>query len=316
MIKKVKSKLRRSLGLDYIQERLEHLDRQNREIQDHNKLLERQLIDTLDSIDRILHSQKREFAQGMLDFIQPGSVVQCRINRVDILAPIDLLKVYQHCLMSGEEEHLSFRIETHCADWLCSNIDYGDVVFDIGAAFGVISLPLAQAVGKTGQVHAFEPARKTQGFLKQIVDLNQIENMVIVPAAISDQPGKAEFLEYISEKDFSWASDVSTLGTSHSNRDHQHESYSVDVTTIDDYVASLDIKPKAMKIDIEGFELYALHGAKQTLEKYLPSLFIDIHADVKTGKSSLLGVKPFLESLGYHLEVKEHTLFCTPNGVE
>ena len=39
-------------------------------------------------------------------------------------------------------------------------------------------------------------------------------------------------------------------------------------------------------------------------------------ADVKTGKSSLLRVKPLLKSLGYHLEVKEHNLFCTHSGVE
>ncbi len=269
------------------------------------------IVDTLEAIDRVLHAQKREFTQAMLEFIQSGSVVQCRINRLDVLAPIDPLKVYKHCLMPGEEDHLSFMIETHCADWLCSHLNYGDVVLDIGAAFGVISLPLAKAVGKTGQVHAFEPARKTQTFLKQLVDLNHIQNINIVPCAISDEPGKAEFLEYTSEKDFFWASDVSTLSTPDSNRHRQHESYLVEVTTIDDYVATMNLEPKAMKIDIEGFELYGLQGAKTTLDRYHPYLCIDIHEDVRTGKSSLLGVQPFLEALGYDVEMKEHTLFCT-----
>ena len=146
------------------------------------------IVDTLDAIDRVLHTQKRECLQEILDLIQSGSVVQCRINQINALAPIDPLKVYKHCLVIGDKNHFSFMIETHCADWLCSKIDYGDVVLDVGAAFGVISLPLAQAVGKKGQIHAFEPARKTQSFLKQIIDLNQIQNITIVPSAVNDQP--------------------------------------------------------------------------------------------------------------------------------
>ena len=274
------------------------------------------IVDTLDAIDRVLHTQKRECLQEILDLIQSGSVVQCRINQINALAPIDPLKVYKHCLVIGDKNHFSFMIETHCADWLCSKIDYGDVVLDVGAAFGVISLPLAQAVGKKGQIHAFEPARKTQSFLKQIIDLNQIQNITIVPCAVNDQPGKAEFLEYTPEKEFFWASDVSTLSTPDSNRHRQDESYIVDATTIDDYVATMNIEPKAMKIDIEGFELYGLQGAKTTLDRYHPYLCIDIHEDVKTGKSSLLGVQPFLEALGYDVQMKEHTLFCTPQGAE
>ncbi|MGK7885286.1 MAG: FkbM family methyltransferase, partial [Crocosphaera sp.] len=39
---------------------------------------------------------------------------------------------------------------------------------------------------------------------------------------------------------------------------------------------------------------------------------IDIHADVKTGKSSLVEIEPFLESLGYSLTMEEHTLYAIP----
>ncbi|MDJ0510717.1 MAG: FkbM family methyltransferase [Crocosphaera sp.] len=267
------------------------------------------IIDILEGIDRLEKDQKRALSQKILNLIQPGSVVQCRINQIDLLAPIEPLKGYQHCLELGKEETLSFMIETHCANWLCSKLDYGDVVLDIGAAFGVISLPLTKVVGKKGQIHAFEPARNTQKFLKQIISLNHFNNITIVPLAISDEPGKAEFIEYTAQENFFWASDISTLSAPDTNRHHNHESYLVDVTTIDDYVASLNIEPKAIKMDIEGFELYGLQGAKTTLDRYHPYLCIDIHADVKTGKSALLEIKPFLESLGYTLTMEEHTLY-------
>ncbi|ACK64484.1 methyltransferase FkbM family [Rippkaea orientalis PCC 8801] len=270
------------------------------------------IIDVLEGIDLLLRDQKRESTQNLLKKIQPGAILKCRINRMPILAPIETLQVYQHCLEPLKEETLNFWIETHCADWLCSKIDYGDIILDVGAAFGVITLPMTQAIGKKGHIYAFEPARKTQKFLQQIIDLNQIKNVTIVQSAISEEPGQAEFIEYTPNQDLFWASDVSTLSTPDTNLNREHESYWVNVTTIDDYVATHNLEPKAIKIDIEGFELYALYGAKTTLDKYSPYLSIDIHEDVKTGKSALLGVKPFLESLGYTMEMYEHTLLCTP----
>lgn len=272
------------------------------------------ILDVLSALDQLLKDQRRELTQELLNQIESGAILKCRINGVDILSPIEALQVYQHCLDPLHQKKLNFSIENHCAQWLGSKIDYGDVVMDVGAAFGVITLPLAKAVGKKGHIYAFEPAQKTQKFLQKIIDLNQIQNITLVKAAISDEPGQAEFIEYTPNDDLFWASDVSTLNTPDSNRSRQHNSYLVDVTTIDDYVAATNIEPKAIKIDIEGFELYALYGAKTTLDKYSPYLCIDIHEDVKTGKSALLGVKPFLESLGYDMEMDEHTLLCTPRN--
>ncbi|MEA5510373.1 FkbM family methyltransferase [Crocosphaera sp. UHCC 0190] len=272
------------------------------------------IIDVLTDIDRVLHAQKRDLTQQFLNQIYSGGWIKCRLNEVDILAPIEPLKMYQHCLVLGKEEKFHFLIETHCVNWLCSKIDYGDVVLDIGAAYGVITLPLAKAVGRKGRIYAFEPAKKTQKLLQEMLVLNNIENIKVVQAAISDRPGEAEFIEYTSDQDISWASDFSTLNAPDVNLSRQHISYLVPVTTIDDYVEANNLQPKAIKIDIEGFELYALYGAKSTLEKYTPYLCIDIHADVKTGKSALLEVKPFLKSLGYQMEMIEHTLLCTPKN--
>ncbi|MEA5533096.1 FkbM family methyltransferase [Crocosphaera sp. XPORK-15E] len=272
------------------------------------------IIDVLTDIDRVLHAQKRDLTQQFLNQIYSGGWIKCRLNEVDVLAPIEPLKMYQHCLVLGKEEKFYFLIETHCVNWLCSKIDYGDVVLDIGAAYGVITLPLAKAVGRKGRIYAFEPAKKTQKLLQEMLVLNNIENITVVQAAISDRPGEAEFIEYTSDQDVSWASDFSTLNAPDVNRSREHISYLVPVTTIDDYVEANNLQPKAIKIDIEGFELYALYGAKSTLEKYSPYLCIDIHADVKTGKSALLEVEPFLKSLGYLMEMTEHTLLCKPKN--
>ena len=270
-------------------------------------------IDILNALDQILKDQKRETIKDLLNNIKPGSVIQCSLNAIEILSPIEILQTYQHCLLPLPEKKLNFSVEEHCAQWLCAKVKYGDTVLDIGASFGVISLPLSRAVGDKGAVYAFEPAKNTQQILEKVLNLNNISNVMIVPDAISDQSGSAEFIEYNKDSDSCWASDTSTLVSDiniHTNT--KSTTYTVKTITLDEYIAQESIKPSAIKIDIEGFEFYALQGAKKTLQTYLPYLCIDIHADVKTGKSSLLTIQPFLYSLGYTLSMEEHTLYGIP----
>ncbi|MDJ0728865.1 MAG: FkbM family methyltransferase [Crocosphaera sp.] len=319
MINSLKLKLRQRLGLTEIQERVEHLARQNQELWDHNQVLDAKLKDTLDynhrilsQVEQLVEQQKRELVQEIIEQSKSGSIINCHMNYCDLLVPVELLQLCPHCLHPTEEKKLNYLLETHCVDWLSSQVKPGDTILDIGASFGTISIPLAEIIGEKGHIYAFEPALKTQKFLQQILDLNNITNISVVKSAISDQPGTYEFVEYLNNSSFSWASETSTLNSPNRNSKFQSLTYEVQVTTIDDFVTTHGLSPNAMKIDIEGFELYALQGGKQTLEKYLPYLCIDIHPDVKTGKTALLGVEPFLQSLGYTLTMEQHTLCATP----
>ncbi|MGL5034512.1 MAG: FkbM family methyltransferase, partial [Microcystaceae cyanobacterium] len=173
-------------------------------------------------------------------------------------------------------------------------------------------LPLAAMVGPTGHIYAFEPARQTRNRLQQIVTGNHLDNITVIPSAIADEIGTAEFIEYSTDNRISWAADTSTLAKDVSPSLENYSTYSVEITTLDRFVTEKNIKPKAIKIDIEGFELYALQGGINTLKNYKPYLCIDIHDDVKTKQSALLGVQPLLESLGYHCQMEGHTLFASP----
>ncbi|AUS99234.1 FkbM family methyltransferase [Nostoc sp. CENA543] len=254
----------------------------------------------------------RSFLLELIETSQPGSVFTCQINGINMLAPVELLRLCPHCLNPQATQKLNYWVESQQSEWLCSHLQPGDVALDVGAAFGIITLALSKAVGEQGSVHSFEPSRTAQNHLQKLLELNHVHNVTLVKSAIADFPGSTEFIEYTSDNDLSWASDTSTLASPNINPTMNHLRYAVDVTTLDEYITTKGIKPKAIKIDIEGFELYALHGGKNTLQKFLPYLCIDIHKDVKTGESALLGVEPFLSALGYKMKMEGHALYCTP----
>lgn len=249
---------------------------------------------------------------NLVNTSKPGSIFTCNINGINLLSPVELLRTYPHCLHPQAECNLTYYVETAHSDWLCSRLKPGNVALDIGAAFGVISVALSKAVGNKGHVYSFEPSCTANQSLQKLLDINNIENVTIVKKAISDVSDTIEFIEYTSDNELSWASDTSTLASPNINPTMKHLRYQVDVTTIDEYVTAQKIQPKGIKIDIEGFELYALQGGKTTLEKYLPYLCIDIHSDVRTGVSALEGVEPFLSKIGYKMEMEGHALLCTP----
>jgi FkbM family methyltransferase len=68
----------------------------------------------------------------------------------------------------------------------------GQKVVDIGANYGVYTLPMAQKVGPDGHVWAFEPASTTAQFLAQGIRANAFGNVTLEQKALSSAPGTAQ----------------------------------------------------------------------------------------------------------------------------
>lgn len=69
----------------------------------------------------------------------------------------------------------------------------GQKVIDIGANYGVYTLPMARKVGPRGHVWAFEPASSTAQFLAQGIAANAFGNVTLERSAVSSAPGQALF---------------------------------------------------------------------------------------------------------------------------
>jgi len=147
----------------------------------------------------------------------------------------------------------------------------GAVVLDIGANVGVFSLLLARWVGTSGRVYAFEPAPEAARALKDHIALNHLTGQIeVIVWAVSGVSGDATFYahKYSGEN---------SLSACHQERVPEAKAIRVPVTTVDDFCSARGIAPTLLKIDIEGFELHALRGAKKTLSRHRPPVVVEMH---------------------------------------
>lgn len=135
----------------------------------------------------------------------------------------------------------------------------GDVVFDVGAHFGVHTVLLSQLAGPAGQVHAFEPNPAILPVLRQTA--SALDNISLHQIALSDQSGDATL--YVPG-DHSMASLADwTDGCAGST-----VTPTCNVCRLDEFCSEYALPiPDFIKCDIEGGELLVFRGARQTLDR-------------------------------------------------
>ena len=144
-------------------------------------------------------------------------------------------------------------------------INDGDVCIDAGACLGDTAIYFSQQGAK--HVYSFEIDKENISLMKKTFANFNIENKIsIVDMAISNKRGRSFYTP-----------DPNNVGAGKIGASQGVTSYPVDVTTIDDFCSKYDIRPNFIKMDIEGAELDALHGAKETIIRYRPSCAICIY---------------------------------------
>jgi FkbM family methyltransferase len=124
---------------------------------------------------------------------------------------------------------------------------------DVGANFGLLSCGLAGRHGSRVQFHLFEPNRRLVSSIERSVAQYPSMQFTVNCAAVSDRVGVVSF--FVNE---------GQSGASHITDRGGEQTPSV---TIDHYLEDAKIPRVAlMKIDIEGYELTAVRGARRSLE--------------------------------------------------
>lgn len=164
----------------------------------------------------------------------------------------------------------------------------GDVFLDVGANVGVYSILAAKQVAPNGKVIAIEPDKNNASRLKENFSLNQFsENMYEVhQVAVGAESGKCLFD----------CNDAIGRVTSHAS-----SAIETPMITLDSL--QLDIEYFTVgKMDIEGYELLALQGAKHLLTLGRPYCWLietnDECAQYGTSRKMLY---EFLATYGYKM---------------
>jgi FkbM family methyltransferase len=125
----------------------------------------------------------------------------------------------------------------------------GDVVFDIGAGWGTEAPTLSRLVGPTGRVVAVEAHPWTCDLLRRTVAANRLENVTVVQAAVSDQPGE------LNISDLESISNTVMDGTA---------GHVVEAVTLDDLAKRCGVdRIDLLKMNIEGAERLAVCGMSE-----------------------------------------------------
>lgn len=144
----------------------------------------------------------------------------------------------------------------------------GDTVIDIGAYRGVYTYPLARLVGSSGHVIAYEPQPALVSYLTAAARWGAMRRVDVRGYALSASEGMVTLRVPIA----------------HGHRIDGHATLrdiESEVTTHTVQTRVLDKEPlpgpvSFMKIDVEGHELPLLEGAKAVLERYKPTMLIEV----------------------------------------
>lgn len=170
----------------------------------------------------------------------------------------------------------------------------GDTFLDIGANFGQYTLLGSKLVGEGGRVIAFEPEPVSFAWLEGNVRRNGLANVLAESCALGEKAATLEL--YVGSPD--------NLGTTSFRRQYNFSgrSVAVPVRTLDDYCASRGIAAvHAIKLDVEGAELFVLRGAEQVLATR-PILVVEFEeSNQRRFDLSCDDLERFLTARGYDL---------------
>ena len=131
----------------------------------------------------------------------------------------------------------------------------GDVAVDVGANVGLLTIPMAKAVGEKGQVFAFEPIEENVRSLQCNLDVNDLRNVVLTNCAVGSFDGN------IRLSDEHHSSDQSS-GFFHRAKESE-AGIEVKQIRLDNHfkntIQTVN-EIRIMKIDVEGMEIDVLDG--------------------------------------------------------
>ena len=205
------------------------------------------------------------------------------VTRNGINLKLDISHVVDHYIYFGNKD----------ADYdsIKKSIINSKTIIDIGANIGTTSLYFA-SLNSTAKIYAFEPHPNSFKRAIENVSLNTFTNIQLLNIGLGEKKETVKLYE-VNEHN----PGMNRIIAENKNLPYKTiEIESLDTICTVHGIAHVDM----IKLDVEGFEYSVLKGAKETIIKSKPTLFIELNdSNLKENNSSAKELLTLLISYGY-----------------
>lgn len=205
------------------------------------------------------------------------------------------ITAYGHTIFLDPTDAVGLALNTYNyfgLHFLENQIHQNDVVVDVGAHIGSMTLSFARQVGNDGKVYAFEPDPGNYKLLTKNIYINGYENVNLINAAVSDHDGIVTLYQSdnsATHRIYPWVNSKSEI--------------KIQVIQLDRFFYTIEKQIDLVKIDVEGIEPLVLKGMSHILNNHSDTkLFIEfVPAWIKQAGFNPEDVIHFLKKLNYKI---------------
>lgn len=225
------------------------------------------------------------FIRGSLNRAAPTGIVPVKVAGGDLAGCTILLD------MQIDKDYWLGTYEPELQRTVRELVRPGQVVYDVGANIGYLTLLLARASGEAGRVYAFEALPENAERWRRNIELNGLASRACLFAgAVTEAAGPVTFLVHTS-------AGMGKVAGSGGRADAVQAEITVEGISLDEFIyARGNPAPQVIKMDIEGGEVLALPGMNRLLSEARPLLLLELH-----GADSCQAAWEYLTTAGYRL---------------
>jgi FkbM family methyltransferase len=188
----------------------------------------------------------------------------------------------------------------------------GDICLHFGGSDGRHSYLLSQHTGPTGLVHVYEPSNYSYAIMSRLIRWHRLKNVTPHNAAIGDHEGTMTLsvprklsghigraYGVVTDNGGTASEELLATGNKTEFIDQPTAVVSLDGLMAAEKLPRVDF----IRCDVEGAEIKFIEGGRNTLERDLPSILIEIHpfSLQRNFGSSAEVVRDYFLNLGYRM---------------